>query len=582
MAGMGSLYVGVSGLQSSQNALNTTAHNLANVNTTGYVRQQVLFGNLAYNNIGNAAIGAKQVGLGVTIDSVRQVRDYFLDKAYRTEVGRQSFYETGYNTISEVETLFGELEGVAFQSSMEELKQAIQELAKDPSSTVARSLLKQKAVAFVERAASVYDGLNSYQNNINLRASDSIDRINTLAKNISDLNEQILKYETGGVENANDLRDSRNQALDELSSLIKINYNEDSNGVVTVTAEGQPLVANNLNFTIGKKIDEATGFVTPVWSHLDNQPVFDLTAGISTSSNSDIGELKALLLSRGDKTTTYLNIPVKPDVTDYTSATDPDYLKDLAAYEKDVENYNTYVSPSILMNVMAEFDQLIHGVVTSINDILCPNTTVTDVYGNTYTVLDEAATSYGSNSARTPGTELFSREGVERYTLKSLTMADGTTKDYYIYNEEDPNDTYSLYSVKNLEVNSAVLKDTSLIPLTAKDGSVDYERAQALEDVWNKNFATLNPNNSVNYDFASYYRSLVDSIANEGSVYSSMAKAEATTTAGLENQRQSVIGVSSDEELTNMIKFQNAYNASSRYINVVSEMLEHIILSLGS
>lgn len=581
MAGMGSLYVGVSGLQSSQNALNTTAHNLANVDTKGYVRQQILFGNLNYNNIGNAAISSKQVGLGVTIEAVRQVRDYFLDKAYRTEIGRQSFYETGYSTIEEVETLFGELEGVAFQNSMEELQKSIQELAKTPDSTVARSLLKQKSVAFIERASSVYEGLKNYQENLNLRVSGKIDRINVLGQTISELNNQILKNEAGGVESANDLRDLRNNALDELGSLIYIDYNEGADGIVTIRAEGQPFLTENLLFPMGKTTDKITGFVTPIWPHLENQQVFDFGRGISTSGDNDIGELKSLLLSRGDKATNYKDIPVKPDVKNYASPTDANYLNDMAVYKKNVEYYNTYTNPSILMNVMAEFDQLVHGIITSVNDILCPNTTVTDIYGNTYKVLDEDNASYGSNPARTQGTELFSREGVERYTLRTLIMPDGTSKDCYVYNEEDPNDPTTLYSVSNLEVNPAVLKDTSLIALTKKDGSVDYQRAQALEDAWTKSFAVLNPNNLVSYDFGDYYKSLIGSIASEGDIYFSMSKAEATTTMGLDNKRQAVMGVASDEELTNMVKFQNAYNASSRYINVVSEMLEHIIMTLG-
>ena len=83
MAGFGSLYVGVSGLRTSQDALNTTAHNIANVETEGFVRQQVIQGDKMYATIGYSAISAQQVGLGVQISDVRQVRDMFLDQEYR-------------------------------------------------------------------------------------------------------------------------------------------------------------------------------------------------------------------------------------------------------------------------------------------------------------------------------------------------------------------------------------------------------------------------------------------------------------------------------------------------------------------
>ena len=92
--GMGSLYIGASGLQQSQNALNTTANNLANVETTGYVRQQVLFADRDYNTFDTkSAISKQQAGLGVNIADVVHTRDYFLDKYYRTENGRQAFYD---------------------------------------------------------------------------------------------------------------------------------------------------------------------------------------------------------------------------------------------------------------------------------------------------------------------------------------------------------------------------------------------------------------------------------------------------------------------------------------------------------
>lgn len=97
----GSLYIGASGLQTSQNALNTVAHNLSNVDTQGYTRQQVAQADRSYNNISKDAkiVSYKQTGLGVYYSRVRQVRDYFLDQTYRREVGRMSFYQVSYSTL---------------------------------------------------------------------------------------------------------------------------------------------------------------------------------------------------------------------------------------------------------------------------------------------------------------------------------------------------------------------------------------------------------------------------------------------------------------------------------------------------
>ena len=127
--GMGSFYVGASGLQNSQNALNTTANNLANVDTKGYVRQQVLFEEKNYNTIDKSSYYSyQQVGLGVTIGDVVHSRDIFLDRYYRDAAGRQAFYQASYASVMEVEDLFQELEGETYQDCLEEFWVAFEEM----------------------------------------------------------------------------------------------------------------------------------------------------------------------------------------------------------------------------------------------------------------------------------------------------------------------------------------------------------------------------------------------------------------------------------------------------------------------
>ena len=162
--GFGSLYVGASGLQSAQNSLNTTSNNLANVNTKGYVRQQVVHTDRNYNIFDtSASISYQQSGLGVKIGDVVHARDVFLDKAYRTESGRQAFYAATADAVNEVYTYYQELEGEAFQDSLQDLWTSFQELAKTPDDSVAQNLVIQKASLFVSRANAVYTGLKDYK-----------------------------------------------------------------------------------------------------------------------------------------------------------------------------------------------------------------------------------------------------------------------------------------------------------------------------------------------------------------------------------------------------------------------------------
>jgi flagellar hook-associated protein 1 FlgK len=570
--GMGSLYIGATGLKSSQTAINTTANNLANLDTTGYVRQQVLFGDLNYLTFDtNSAISHSQAGLGVTIADVVHTRDYFLDKSYRTEAGRQSFYAAGYSTTSEVETYYQELEGQAFQDNLEDFWTSFQEFAKDPSDSANQNLIMQKATLFASRAQSVYSSLQGYQNNINTQVSDDVDSINDLGHKIYDLNLQISKVEAGGVETAMALRDERDNALDKLSTLANITYKEQLDGSVRVKLEGVDFVDESHVYDMGKEVNKVNGFITPYWPHMSDikagkySEVFNYDIDISSEKNTDIGELKALVMQRGDHVATYADVE-----------------------GKSADDYNHTTGMSTMLTAEAQLDQLIHGMVTAINDAICPNVkssaaiTGTDEKGNAVSftagtlIMDTANCSVGSDG-KIPPAELFTRIGSDRYT--KVAGSDGKT--YYVYNKEDTSDTSKMYTTKSIGVNSVITAAPSLLTYKTQSGAIDYALGKKFCDVWSKSALTLSPNSTGTCTFAEYYSQMVGELATAGSVYDTTATSLQGTVTAINNQRQQVTGVASDEELTNMIKYQNAYNAASRYINVVSDMMQTLISSLG-
>ena len=260
-----------------------------------------------------------------------------------------------------------------------------------------------------------------------------------------------------------------------------------------------------------------------------------------------------------------------------------DYENDLNKYTKDLEYFNTYVEPYTVTNLEAQFDVMVHAIVTQMNDTLCPNKTVTLADGSTVKVLDTDAAGIGMGQGNEyPGTELFVRNSQPRYTEKTLTLADGTTETFQVYNEEDPKDFYSLYTIGNLKVNEELLQNPSLLPLSRVSGEEAQTVADALLDKWNQKFATVSPNSLVECNYKDYYAGMMDDLSDRGYTYDAMAKTgeQAVTDAG--NARQQLLGVSSDEELSSMIRFQHAYNASSRYINTVSEMIAYLIEKLGA
>ena len=180
--GFGSLYIGASGLQNAQYALNTTANNLANVNTTGYVRQQDRFADKNYNKLKdpNKNVNMQQYGLGVSIGDVVHARDIFLDKSYLQENGRKGFYTSFYEITDYVQDLFQELNGEQFKQSVSDLHQAFQELEPNMDNSTQQNLVLEKADLLLSRTKSLYDDMKSYQSNINEQIKDDVDRVNTL------------------------------------------------------------------------------------------------------------------------------------------------------------------------------------------------------------------------------------------------------------------------------------------------------------------------------------------------------------------------------------------------------------------
>ena len=245
-----------------------------------------------------------------------------------------------------------------------------------------------------------------------------------------------------------------------------------------------------------------------------------------------MGSLKGVLLARGDHRGNFTDLETK-------------------------DSYHA-VEDSVLMNVMAEFDGLVRTVVTVVNDVL--------------RAAADPATGYMCDKNGNP-ILLFERINCEEYE------PDGTGG--WTFTAEDMDDSATWFSVENLVVNQDLLQYPTTLGLMKADGSVDYDTVGALEQAFIEKSYILNPTLTNSISINEYYTNLVAQIANSGNVYMSLKENQDLTVESVEASRQGTIGVSTDEELSNMIKFQNAYNASSRFINVIDECMEHIINTLG-
>ncbi len=543
----GSLYIGASGLQTSQNAMNTTAHNMTNVDTKGYTRQQILLNTRTYQtlSVNASAVAYQQYGLGVYYSQTRQVRDMFLDKTYRKESGRSAFYEANVRVIDEMEDLFGEFQGVEFSESIQNLWKTIQDLDLDPCDLTNQNLLVSRCNEFLRRASLVYTGLCEMQDNLNTQIKKSVDQLNDYGRELVQINQQIMKAEAGNVENANDLRDRRNYILDEMGKIGKISYEEDIYGAVTVKFEGVDFVRTESISEIAVYADPDTGFYTPYWPQLadynttpwgekipilDSVTVFDTTQEIRSSLNTDIGSLRALMYARGDKRATYQDVA-----------------------KENIEAYNRDISQSLIMNVQAEFDQLVNKVVTTIND-----------------VLRQAAESE-------PDTDYMKARDENGNVLKDA-LGNPIALQMFELISDDPEKGYT---IGNMIVNEDLKREPGTLSFRLKDGSEDKATTARLKAAFSEETHTLNPNLETKVSLIGYYGNLIDQLAITGEANKEIGDLQAEVVNETFSAREMIVGVSDSEEMEFMIKFQNAFNASSRYINVINEMIEHILSTLG-
>jgi len=642
--GMAGLFIGTTGLKTAQTALNTTAHNLSNINTSGYTRQQVTFSDTQYVRVNTSdKVSSPDYGLGVAVSEVRRIRDQFIDQAYRNENSRLGFYESQYKAIEEIEDQFGEMQGVTYESYLINLYNSVNELAKNPTSTVARSSLIQNATAFIEKSENVYKGLKDYQTTLNTQVKNMVDSINKLGDKIYTLNKKISKIESTGIEDANDLRDERDAAIDELSKYIDITYYENDSKEVVISAEGIPFITMGELAKMDTRVVEGTNLVIPTWPGYERD-VYDLSTEASNVDDTDKGELKGLLIARGNMVVDYTVVPEAPSSSDYDMSTADGraaYQEAYNKYYKAQEYYNTYIEPSAILSAMAGFDKLVNGIVEKINNILCPEKSevrnnpymapdgteiqadiytynsvsqqvLFDRYGRevtgtdngdgtysfssgeklymsfggaevpvdsyTYSMLDMDKTGYGMDDDKTVGTELFSRKGTDRY----IKTTDDSGKTIYIRNNLNETDYESLYKLGNLQINPEATQNVGKIPLSTVQGKEDFDRAKELVDAWDEKFASLNPDTYAKSDFMTFYNNFIGEYATLGKALGNYVSNQTTMVDGYDNQRLQSEGVSSDEELEKMIKYQQAYNAASRYVNVVNQMLEHLVTSLGN
>ncbi|MBN4062551.1 MAG: flagellar hook-associated protein FlgK [Alkaliphilus sp.] len=510
-----------SGLFAAQRALDITGHNISNVNTKGFTRQRLLQASSTPISIFG---GRGMLGTGVDSIEINQFRNEFLDFKYRGEVNAQGYWDSKQKNLEFIEAIFNEPSETGISTVLDEMFSSFQELSKNPESLTTRALVRQRGIAFTNSLNHMYGQLEKMSKDLNFDVEITVSSINAIANQISILNDQVFRAEIDGS-NANDLRDQRNLLIDQLSRIVDVEIVE--------------MVDINDHVTRGQDNDRSSKKLV---IQINGQPLVshDKSFHLSTettkaSTFDDQVEMYDIRWANGamfDTDGISGELKALIDMRDGNTGNNkgvPYYIERLNEFARVFANEvnKIHVAGFGLDGAQSRAFFTTGGVITPAGLPTDPN------HADWANILDEA---HGSFVAELGG-----------INAKNISI--------------------SLDIDTNLNAIGASVT-TDLLP---GDGSMALELAQLrhVQRMYNEGKPE---------DFV---KSLISNLGVDSQEAVRMVFNQNVLTDQVENQRQSISGVSLDEEMTKMIQFQHAYNASARMITTMDEMIDIIINRMG-
>ncbi|MDO5381210.1 MAG: flagellar hook-associated protein FlgK [Eubacteriales bacterium] len=516
------LTIAYTGLQAAQTSINVTSHNLANINTPGYTKeaatQQASDALRTYSTYGT-------IGSGVTVTGIDQTRDSYYDEKYRNNMTNYGEYEAKHNYMTQIEDYLNEFKLDGYSKEYKNFFSAVNQLSLTPSDESCKNQLINNAKSMTDYFNTLAANLRNVQADANNEIKDAVEHINSLAQNIASLNKQINQIEAC-YGNANDLRDQRNALVDELSQVVNITTNEvDLGNNLTsyqISINGQTLVDtyefHTLECVSRDELRNAS----------DADGLYDIQW--SDGNKFDIysktlgGQLKALVDIRDGCNGEIESVSVDAN-GNYVEDHDGNIITETNALAEDNTIYKG------VPYYQSQLNQFIRTFAQAVNDIL--------------------KTGYRSDAdvdnAENRGISLF----VVQDNTRAITATNITVNKELI---DDPNRLATKSSVGTGEANADIIEQINDLQ-SAKifdGGTGSYFLESIVSDM------SIDSNKSKN--FLANYTNLKTSI---------------------QNQRLSVMGVDTDEEAMDLVKFQQAYNLSSKMMTVMNDIYDKLINGTG-
>lgn len=569
---------GVSGLFASQAGIDVTGNNIANVNTEGYSRQRVVL------DTQQSAVYADGVfGRGVDIETVERIYDDILAANIRSESSDLAYYKTVQTALTKVEIYFNELEdGSGLGEAMQDYFDAWSDLAntatdESDEGLIKRQTLLESAQVLASKMNSGYDALKGIQDESDYLISNYVDEINEITSNIAYLNKNIALIEANG-NTANDFRDQREVLLNQLAEMSNISVTERTNGQVAVYINGNALVDEGKTFELSTEKDDETGNINIMWGTKgQTRDLVDITSSFTS------GEIAGELYVRDELINGYMDT-LNEMASSLITATN-----EIHALGQGIERLTQITSSQGVPNPTYTFAEEAGAFPTEIREGTL-RIAVYDDQGNHVDDLDieidPKKDNLNSVIAKISAADGNPNGGMIQASISSgntIKITAGSGYDF-TFAEDTSNflvasGTYGFFSgsdASDMAVSSLIMSNNAYIATSVTGAEGDNQNAAAIAGI--KDNDIMESMDVTVDEFYAYFAATIGSDKATADIYVS-TKTEAVTE--LELKLEEVKGVSMDEEMTNLMKFQRSFEASSRFISAVDEMLEDLINNLG-
>ncbi len=575
----GVLQIGARSLLAQQKGLEITGHNIANVNTPGYSRQK------ANLQTGTPMVTPQGIiGTGVNARESERVYDRFVGTQIQNENEELGRWDAQKTALERVEIIIDESSDDGLSKTMGEFWNAWQDLVNNPSGNVERVALLGNSETLAFEFQNTYNNLSPLQNDLDLSITATVDEINLKASEIADLNQRIIEAEGGGAQ-ANDFRDTRDLAINDLSLMIDVDTYEDGNGSINVSLKGGGSLVSGASSPDLSTMVGDTGHKDVVWASdptvsinntisggklkgwLEVRDVVipeykgkmeDLVNGIKGVESTEVVAGAASTLNGGE----FFAVN-SPDTNYYVwykkDGTGTDPAPGGTGIQVDILSTDTAAQvaskTAAAIDGVTDFDASVTGGATL---------TITNAVAGVATDSADSAVSGKETGfaitkridGRDDGLNSLHRSGFDRNGTAGGDFFSGTL------------------AGNDFAVDAAVAADSNKIAASGTAAGAPGDNSNAIDIAELQHALMMNANTTT---FDSYYNSMVSGVGNKVKQAVMSHDHHIAMASHLENYRESISGVSLDEEMISLVQFQLGYDAAAKLIGTTDEMLQTLI-----